>query len=263
MIPTLEQTTATTTALATDTSSDALTTSAPAASSTETSTIESSITSALEDSSTTKRRGKRDSSSTKFSAESIEKMIRTLTKLVEAFAALAQAYRKANPPATPTPQPAPPPSNSGPVSELPSDLEDMPIVESEKPNPPVEDIFSETPEESVAPSEPTRPLVDRGQPLELTSGFLWKPVSDKDGNLAVLLPARLTGRVKSVAILSPDGSRTLQSGKYAGNGNGGREHFRFSKPGGDFPDGSIVLIKLHDGSRKHMTIGDTAARMQK
>mgnify|MGYP003351543819 FL=1 len=79
----------------------------------------------------------------------------------------------------------------------------------------------------------------------------------------MLFRSHLTGKVKAVCILSPDGSRTLQSGKYAGNGNGGREHFRFSKPGGEFPDGSIVLIKLEDGSRRYMKIRETSARVQK
>ena len=261
MIPSLEQTTATTNALTTDNSGDALATSASTSSST--STIESSITSALEGSSATKRRGKRDSASAKFSAENIEKMIRTLTKLVEAFAALAQAYRKANPPTATTPQPSPLPPVQEPPAKIPEDLEELPTIDSPEPTTPFDEVLPEPPEETTASSELTSQTVDRGRPLELSSGFLWKPVSDKDGKLAVLLPPRLTGRVKSVAILSPDGSRTLQTGKYAGNGNGDREHFRFSKPGGEFPDGSIVLIKLADGSRRYMTIRDTAARLQK
>lgn len=263
MIPTLEQTTATTTALTTDNSSDVVAPTASTSSSTATSTIESSITSALEGSSTTKRRGKRDSASAKFSADNIEKMIRTLTKLVEAFAALAQAYRKANTPTTTTPQPAPTPPIQEPPVELPDDLEEMPTVESLEPTNPFDEILAETPEETTTTPEMTAQIVDRGRPLELSSGFLWKPISDKDGNLAILLPPRLTGKVRSVAVISPDGARTLQTGKYAGNGNGDREHFRFSKPGGEFPDGSIVLIKLADGSRRYMTIRDTAARLQK
>lgn len=261
MIPSLEQTTATTTALTTDNSGDALGTSASKSSST--STIESSIASALEGTSTAKRRGKRDSSSARFSPENIEKIIRTLTKLVEAFAALAQAYRKANPPATTTPQPTPTPPVLEPPAEFPDDLEEMPTVDSPEPTNPFDEVLAETPEETTTTSELTTQNVDRGRPLELSSGFLWKPISDKDGNLAILLPPRLTGKVRSVAVLSPDGSRTLQTGKYAGNGNGEREHFRFSKPGGDFPDGSIVLIKLADGSRRYMAIRDTAARLQK
>ena len=66
-----------------------------------------------------------------------------------------------------------------------------------------------------------------------------------------------------VVILSPDGKRTLQRGRYSGVGNGGREHYRFSKAGDKFPDGSIVVIKLKDGTTKHMVIKETSARLEK
>jgi hypothetical protein len=90
--------------------------------------------------------------------------------------------------------------------------------------------------------------------------FLWKPKSDKDGKLAILLPKALTGTVKGVQILSPDGKKVLSKGKNAGVGNGDREHFRFSKAGGEFPDGAIVVITLNDGSQRTVTIKETSDR---
>jgi hypothetical protein len=97
--------------------------------------------------------------------------------------------------------------------------------------------------------------------LQKSNGeFLWKPKSDKDGKLAILLPKSLTGKVKGVQILSPDGKKTLAKGKQAGVGNGEREHFRFSKAGADFPDGAVVLITLKDGSQRTVKIKETSAR---
>lgn len=107
---------------------------------------------------------------------------------------------------------------------------------------------------------PENKMLETGTLLGKTGGFLWKPLSDKNKKLAVLLPKNLTGKVKSVSILSPDKKKILQSGTYSGVGNGGREHFRFTKAGSSFPDGAIVLIKLQDGTSRHVTIKETSAR---
>jgi hypothetical protein len=94
--------------------------------------------------------------------------------------------------------------------------------------------------------------------------FLWKPQSDKDGKLAILVPKNYSGKIASVQILSPDDdSKVLAKGKASGIGNGDREHFRFNKAGGEFPDGSVVLITLKDGSELQVPIKDTAARYTK
>jgi hypothetical protein len=90
--------------------------------------------------------------------------------------------------------------------------------------------------------------------------FLWKPKSEKDGKLAVLLPKQYTGKVASVEVLSPDGQQKLAQGKASGVGNGDREHFRFNSPGEAFPDGSIVFVTLKDGSTSQVEIKNTSAR---
>lgn len=90
-------------------------------------------------------------------------------------------------------------------------------------------------------------------------GFLFKPISDSDGKLAVLLPPRLSGLVKSVTLVGPNGE-ILETGRYAGNGNGGREHFRFSKPGGQYPDGLTVEVTLATSELVKYFIRETSER---
>jgi hypothetical protein len=91
--------------------------------------------------------------------------------------------------------------------------------------------------------------------------FLFKPRSDTNGNLVVLLPPRLTGLATGVRLVSPDG-QVLESGRYTGNGNGGREHFRFNKPGGNYPDGLTVEVLLRTGEVVRYLIEETSERKE-
>ena len=100
------------------------------------------------------------------------------------------------------------------------------------------------------------------QPLKNMSGFLWKPVSDKDGNLAVLLPKHLTGRVKSVEIQDKNG-KVIGRGKTSGVGNGDREHFRFNKKGSQYPAGCKVVITLESGQKRSVEIASPSKRLEK
>ena len=89
--------------------------------------------------------------------------------------------------------------------------------------------------------------------------FLWKPESESDGNLVILLPQTFTGNVEGVSVYGPDGQQ-LEEGRASGVANGGREHFRFSKPGGSYPAGTQVVVTLSDGTIQRIEIGDTARR---
>lgn len=60
--------------------------------------------------------------------------------------------------------------------------------------------------------------------------FLWKPNSDSDGNLVVILPSSFKN-VSSVSIHGSGGSASAGRGAIA---NGGRPHFRFGRSGGSF-----------------------------
>jgi hypothetical protein len=122
------------------------------------------------------------------------------------------------------------------------------------------------PKKSTKPSSPsgTKKPPAKSTPAKNTINgrgqFLWKPTSDKDGKLAVLLPPNYTGRVKSLQILTPQGDQVLATGKAAGTGNGDREHFRFDRSGGSFPDGSIVAVTLLDGTVRQVQIKESSAR---
>lgn len=92
-------------------------------------------------------------------------------------------------------------------------------------------------------------------------GFLFKPVSESDKKLVVLLPPRLSGMVQGLTLIGPNGE-VLESGRYAGNGNGGREHFRFNKPGAQYPDGLTVQAKLTNGEIVRYVIRETSQRTE-
>lgn len=207
----------------------------------------------------------------------IERIITQLTRLVEAFAKLKSAeshnpeFGSAKGVAdAPTKSEETPAGSNVEVLQAPTVSVDEPAVVSPQSGAESASLTTDTP---VATSQlpgtddvssdiaVDAAVIKLGGTLGKTGEFLWKPESEKDGNLAILLPSSLTGRVREVCILMPDGSRALQRGHYSGVGNGSREHYRFSKPGKKFPDGAIVLIKLEDGSSRHLKISDTAKRV--
>ena len=151
-----------------------------------------------------------------------------------------------------------PPGFTLPSPKPPGDINIMPYP-LPSPKPPGDIRLPITVPMPIPPRKP----IDPGTSLNRNAGFLWKPESDKNQKLAILLPPNLAGKVAEVIVLSPDGKRTLQRGKYSGVGNGAREHYRFSKAGSEFPDGSIVVIKLKNGTTKHMVIKETSARLEK
>jgi hypothetical protein len=91
------------------------------------------------------------------------------------------------------------------------------------------------------------------------NGFLWKPVSDSDGRLAVLTPERFTGNVAQV-VLKDQAGNVLETGRHGGVGNGGREHFRFSKPGGAYPPGVTVEVRMRNGGTESYPIAQPSQR---
>lgn len=96
-------------------------------------------------------------------------------------------------------------------------------------------------------------------PVDGTEGFLYKPESDSDGKLVVVLPAALTGQIASVGLFDSAGE-LIEAGLFRGVANGEREHFRFTKPGGEYPDGMSVKVRLKDGTETIYTIEDSASR---
>jgi len=101
------------------------------------------------------------------------------------------------------------------------------------------------------------------------TGDLWKPISDSDGNAVTLsltlgvphflVEALPTGALETVTIkykhkdgrivewevtrpVHTPGTRILEAGVYKGNGNGGRDHYRWSKPGAEYPTQMFLRI---------------------
>lgn len=61
-------------------------------------------------------------------------------------------------------------------------------------------------------------------------GFVWKPISESNGKLVVLLPSSFRN-VSSITVRGSGGSSSAGRGSIA---NGGRPHYRFSRSGGSF-----------------------------
>jgi len=76
------------------------------------------------------------------------------------------------------------------------------------------------------------------------SGILWKPVSESDGKLAVLIPSSMGAQ--KVSVLDSSGN-LIENGRYVGRTNPNRPTYRFGRPGGSFP----VPCLLRVGSRTY------------
>ena len=87
------------------------------------------------------------------------------------------------------------------------------------------------------------------------SGFVFKPRSEKNGNLVVLFGASRRGRVKRAALVEerPGGDRVIETLDFSGNTNGGRPTFRASKPGRSYPSG-VVLVRQDQQNRVHCIV---------
>ena len=95
--------------------------------------------------------------------------------------------------------------------------------------------------------------------LDGGGGFLWKPTSENDGKLVVLLPSSYAGKVKSVEVQDAQGN-TLGTGKFSSNANGGRDHFRFGKSGASFGNNVYVVATLSSGEKVRYPISNGGAR---
>lgn len=106
--------------------------------------------------------------------------------------------------------------------------------------------------------------------LDGEGGFLWKPVSESDGNLVVLLPTDIkASAISSVEIHSGNSngeqfssSTLLGTGTFSGDtANGGRAHFRFSKPGESYGSSAYLVAQLNDGTSISYLIDNPGERV--
>lgn len=118
-----------------------------------------------------------------------------------------------------------------------------------------------TPTINPLPDDPNR-VVRTGEQRapDGPGGFLWKPRSDSDGKLAVLLPPAYSGLAQRMTLQGPDGS-ILAEGRDGGIGNGDRQHYRFPKPGDAYPVGTRVVVELAGGEQVSWTIQRPGSRV--
>lgn len=92
--------------------------------------------------------------------------------------------------------------------------------------------------------------------------FLWKPKSDSDGHLVVLVPKKLSEEVTSVVLKNSSGDKTLEVGRFSGIANGGRSHFRFTAEGAAYPKNSILEINLKNDKKTQYIIKEPNNRIE-
>ena len=101
-----------------------------------------------------------------------------------------------------------------------------------------------------------------GTTVDGPEGFLFKPVSNNSGTLAVLLGEAWTGNIASV-MLKDSAGNLLEEGHYtgaAGTAETGREKYSFSKAGGNYGKNVTVDVTFKDGSVKSYHIPDPSQR---
>ena len=114
---------------------------------------------------------------------------------------------------------------------------------------------------SVTFTPPTPPLDELIGPRGPGGGFLWKPVSEANRNLVVLLPSSLTDGFRETFLADADGN-FIERGVFSGVHNGGREHYRFSRPGAAYGRDLFVVGQDRNGNRVHWPISNGGSRIE-
>lgn len=91
------------------------------------------------------------------------------------------------------------------------------------------------------------------------AGFVFKPVSERDGHLAVLLPSSMAGDAREINLLDKNG-HVLEHGDSYGTYEDGRPLFRFARPGSGYPDALHLQIVLNSGDTEEYFIPDPSRR---
>jgi hypothetical protein len=92
------------------------------------------------------------------------------------------------------------------------------------------------------------------------SGFLWKPISESDGKLVILLPPSYVGRVEMVSVVR-DGV-IVDVGRFAGVHNGGRPHYRFGSRGANYGNNLFTVADLSGGGKNYWYVPSGASRTE-
>jgi len=105
------------------------------------------------------------------------------------------------------------------------------------------------------------PVTPAGDAVDGPAGFLWKPVSNNQGALAVLLPPELTGSIDALKLLDSEGN-VIEEGVFSSNGagEGERTKYNFRRTGGEYGDNITVRAELTDGTVRTWMIPDGSRR---
>ena len=89
---------------------------------------------------------------------------------------------------------------------------------------------------------------------------MFKPISNNDKSLAVILPEALMGKVSGVTLTDLLG-KVLDSGTSTGYGDAGtNEKFKFGQTGGSYGKDLTVNVSLMDGTTVKYMIPDGSQR---
>jgi hypothetical protein len=100
-----------------------------------------------------------------------------------------------------------------------------------------------------------------GTAFDGPEGFLFKPVTNNESKLAVLLGQKLTGNISSV-MLKDSLNNVIEEGRLQTEGikETGREKWVFSKQGGQYPKDLTVEVTLASGEVQRYKIPDPSKR---
>ncbi len=95
-----------------------------------------------------------------------------------------------------------------------------------------------------------------------SGGFVWKPVSEGDGNLVVLFSSGRSGEIKRAALVDRQtgGDVVIETLRYVGDTNGGRPTFRASRRGSSYPSNLILVRQGLDDSVHCITVPSPGSR---
>jgi hypothetical protein len=107
---------------------------------------------------------------------------------------------------------------------------------------------------------PDDPWKDLGSP-GAGGGFLWKPVAESDHRLVILFPSSYTDVATACYVVNAAGD-LLEEGNFVGDEhNGGRQHYRFSKSGGEYGS-DLYVIGVTPSGNVHWHIPDGSQRTE-
>lgn len=97
---------------------------------------------------------------------------------------------------------------------------------------------------------------------KVPKGFLFKPVSQNSGTLAILIPSELGKNAASVQLTDSSGA-VIEKGRFTSYGETGeRAKYAFSKPGSSYPKGIMVEVIMRDGTKTSVPISDPSKRFE-